>query len=78
MKYAILGWTGKKSKRRASHLILWRVDGSVQEGDTAFCGMVHVGSKDWEVQPTADWVCKRCLKFSRRYEEVTELQRMWR
>lgn len=78
MKYAILGWIGKRSKRRPAHLILWRRDGTVRDGDVSFCGMVHVGCRDWEIQPVSDWVCKRCLKFSRRYEETVERQRMWR
>lgn len=78
MKYAILGWTGRRSKGRTSHLILWRADGTVRKGDLSFCGMVTVGSPDWKVQPTASHVCKKCRQYSVRYEEIQRRMRFWR
>ncbi len=67
--YAMVEWTGRRKGTKPHHLVPKRRDGSVREGDTSFCGMVGVGDSGWTVVDSPEnRACRRCVRFSKRYE----------
>ena len=75
--YAMVEWTGRRKGTKPHHLILRRRDGSVQKGDVSFCGMVGIGDNGWAVvESPENRVCRRCARFSQRYESMKSRREM--